>query len=42
MDDMKEYKMTKDMVQIRSVWHMNTKANTLLHEGDIGEKKLLE
>ena len=32
MDDMKEYKMMKDLVQIRSVWHMNTKVNTLLLE----------
>ena len=39
MDDMKEYKMTKDMVQIRSVWHMNTKANTLLLEGVLSEEK---
>ena len=34
-DDMKEYKMTKDMAQNRSAWHMKTKAGSLLHGGGL-------
>ena len=34
-DDMKEYKMTEDMAQDRSVWHMKTKAGSLLHGGGL-------
>ena len=29
-DDMKEYNMTEEMAQDRSVWHMKTKAGPLL------------
>ena len=41
-DDMKEYKMTKDMAQNPSVWHMKTKVGPLLHGGGLrmGEEKL--
>ena len=34
-DDMKEHKMTKNMAQNRSGWHMKTKAGPLLHGGGI-------
>ena len=39
---MKEYKMTKDMAQNPSVWHMKTKVGPLLHGGGLrmGEEKL--
>ena len=30
-DDMNEYKMTKDMAQNQSVWHMKIKAGPLMH-----------
>ena len=30
-DDMTVYKMTEDMAQKQSVWHMKTKAGPLLH-----------
>ena len=32
-DDMKEYKMTKDMAQNRIAWHMKATAGPLLHGG---------
>ena len=32
-EDMKEYKMTEDMAQNRSVWHVKIKAGSLLHGG---------
>ena len=35
MDDMKEYNMTKDMTQNRSVWHMMTQAGPLQHGGGL-------
>ena len=38
-DDMKEYKMTKDMAQNRRVWHMKTKAGPLLHGGGLYVRK---
>ena len=34
-EDMKEYKMTEDMAQDRSVWRMKTKAGPLLHGGGL-------
>ena len=34
-EDMKEYKMTKDMVQNRSVSHIKIKACPLLHGGGL-------
>ena len=34
-DDMKEYKMTEDMVQNRSVCHIKTTAGPLLHVGGL-------
>ena len=34
-DDMKEYHTTKEMAQNRSVWHMKTKADPLLHGGGL-------
>ena len=34
-DDMKGYKITKDMGQNRSVWNMKTNAGPLLHGGGI-------
>ena len=34
-DDMKEYEMTKDMAQARSVWHMKTRAGPFLRGGGI-------
>ena len=34
-EDMKEYKMTEDMAQVRSVWRMKTKAGPLLHGGGL-------
>ena len=36
-DDMKDYKMTENMAQNRSVFHMKTKAGTLLHGGGLEE-----
>ena len=32
-EDMKEYNMTEEMTENRSVWHMKIKAGPLLHEG---------
>ena len=32
-DDMKEYQLSEDMAQNRSVWHMKTKADQSLHGG---------
>ena len=38
-DDMKEYKMTKDMAQNRRVWHTKTKGRTITTwRKPIGEK----
>ena len=34
-EDMKEYKMTEDMAQNRSVWHVKIKAGPLLHGGGL-------
>ena len=34
-EDMKEYKMTEDMAQDRSVWRMKTTAGPLLHGGGL-------
>ena len=34
-DDMKEYKMTEHIAQNRSVWHVKTKAGSLLHGGGL-------
>ena len=34
-EDMKEYKMTEDMTQNRSVWHVKIKAGPLLHGGGL-------
>ena len=34
-EDMKEYKMTEDMAQNRSVWHVKLKADPLLHAGGL-------
>ena len=38
---MKEYQLSEDMTQNRSVWHMERKAGPLLH-GGIGEKKSIK
>ena len=34
-EGMKEYKMTEDMAQNRSVWHVKIKAGPLLHGGGL-------
>ena len=34
-EDMKEYNMTEEMAENRSVWHMTTKAGPLLHRGGL-------
>ena len=34
-EDMKEFNVTEEMVESRSVWHMKIKAGPLLHRGGI-------